>query len=126
MNLAQKQMKSAAQNYTDTTQLQLLEQSLWADFHSYQTIGYDPEKEELHFKHELDSVSYRFDKDKILKDRDTFFIAVTNKLFYDKGNRISGGFLDAVELQMGEGQEKKLFIFKKNDATNTINSWHFN
>ncbi len=127
LNLAQRQMKGVAENYAGTTQLQLLEQSLWADFHRYQTISYDPGKEELQFKHELDSVHYRFEPDKIIKDKDTFFITIENKIFYDKGNVTAGGVLDAVKLQTtAEQQAKKLFIFKKNDATNTLNSWHFN
>ena len=129
LNLVQNQMKSITHNYAGTTQLHLLEQSLWIDLHKYQDISYHPEERSLHLKHELDSVTYIFDTDKIIKERDTFFVSVKNKKYFYKGKMITEGLLDAIQLQTGETQEaqdKTLFIFTKNDAANTINSWHFN
>ena len=127
LNLVQKQMKSVTENYSGTTQLQLLEQALWIDFHTYHSISYHPETDELRFKHELDTVVYRFTKDKVIKDRDTFFIPVKNKLFYNQGDVIPKGFADAFQWQAAaENQGKQYFVFKTNDATHIINSWHFN
>lgn len=127
LQLTQKQLKAVADKYAETTQLQLLEQSLWADFHRYQTVTYHPEKEQLSFRHALDSVVYSFEKDRIIKVQDTFFLSVTHKLFYREGALTPGGVLDAIQLQTSaENQHKKLFIFKQNDATHLINSWHSN
>lgn len=129
LTLVQRQMKSMTHHYTERTQWQLLEQSLWIDFHRYREISYQPKTQTLLLKHELDSVRYVFYADKIVKDRDTFPVSVKTTTGYNNGKAVSGGTLNAIRLQAGGEKEtphKTLFIFKKNDAANTINSWHFN
>lgn len=128
LSLIQQQMKNMEDHYAATTQWRLLKQSLWIDFHRYRHISYHPGVQTLRLKHELDSVSYVFYADKIVKDRDTFFVAVRKKDCYYNGALITEGLLDAIRLQAEakEQQHKKLFIFTKNDAVNTINTWHFN
>lgn len=128
LNLVQTQMKSMAQHYAGSTQWQLLEQSLWIDFHRYRRITYHDEAQELRLQHELDSVSYVFYADKVVKGRDTFFISVKTKALYHRGQPVQEGPVDALRLQPENyGEERKnLFVFKQNDASNTINLWHFN
>ena len=128
LTLVRQQMKSMSGHYETTTQWQLLEQSLWTDLHRYRDISYEPEAQTLRLKHELDSVNYVFYTDKVVKARDTFRVSVTAKGFYYNGEAVPDGAVDALQLQAEakEQQHKKLFIYKKNDASNTINSWHFN
>lgn len=129
MHLVQQHMKKITFNYEEKTQWHLLEQSLWMDFHRYQNISYHPEMQQLQFSHGLDTIAYIFTADKIIKERDTFHIAVTGKKCYYKGKMIPQGRLDALELQTATGQEqqhKTLFVFNTTDVTHTINAWHFN
>ena len=122
LRLTQQHMKAITENYNEVTQLQLLEQSLWVDFHRYQNIHYNAEKQQLRFTHSLDTVSYYFYADKIIKARDTFFVSITDKTCYYNAKAINHGVLDAIKLHSEAVQpHKKLFIFKKNDATHLLN-----
>lgn len=122
LNLVQKHMVGIQNNFANSTELNKLEQSLWLDFNRYSKIEYNILNEEIKFKNTVDSVSYAFHEDYIIKELDTFQVQVLNIWFYFDGNSIPSGILDAVKLETSKQfQNQKLFIFKKNDATLFVN-----
>lgn len=117
LGLVQKQMLAIQNNYNKNLELDKLETLLWLDFNRYQTIKYNDLEDELVFKNELDSISYSFTKDFIIKERDTFSIPLANKEFYFDGVLSIGNQVDAIKLRtVKEFQNQEIFIFKKNDA----------
>lgn len=118
LGLVQKQMLAIQTNYKRNQELQKLETSLWLDFNRYSDIQYHIIENELVFKHELDSVSYIFSKEFIVKTQDTFDIALETKQFYFDGILTESNKVDALKLRTTKSfQNKELFIFKQNDAT---------
>lgn len=122
LGLVQKQMLAIQTNYNKSLELQKLETSLWLDFNGYSSIRYESMDNQLILKHELDSVSYTFSKDYIIKAQDTFDISLENKQFYFDGVLSKSKIVDAVKLSTSKtNQNREIFIFKKNDATRYIN-----
>ncbi|AUC77877.1 hypothetical protein CW732_18475 [Olleya sp. Bg11-27] len=118
LGLVQKHMSSIQQNYNNTTVLNKLETALWLDFNRYNSIAFDALENELKFATALDSVSYKFHENYILKEQDTFKIVLENKVFYFVTETVEEGLVDAVKLETTKVlQNQKLFIFKQNDAS---------
>ena len=118
LGLVQKQMLAIQVNYNKSIELQKLETSLWIDFNRYSNIRYDAIEDQLILKHELDSISYSFSKDIIIKAQDTFSIPIETKTFYFDGVLSTTNKTDAITLRTTKAyQNRELFIFKKNDAT---------
>lgn len=94
-----------------------LEQALWIDVHRYNTMTYHDGLQQLQLSNELDSLSYRFYKDYVVKKSDTFKIRVPKKQFFFNGNPVSSGPIDAVKLSIGDSIiAKKMFIYKRKSA----------
>lgn len=122
LTLVQKHMKSIQDNFNKNTELNKLEQSLYIDFNRYRNIRFNPLNEELVFASELDSISYKFTDEAIIKDVDTFNIFIQQKSFFLNGNQIQNGQLDAIKLETNKTfQNQLLFLFKQNDATLFMN-----
>ena len=118
LGLVQKQMLAIQTNYNKNQELQKLETSLWIDFNRFHNIRYDSNEDRLMLKQELDSVSYVFSKEFIVKAQDTFRIPLETKQFYFDGILLQTNKVDALKLRTTKVfQNRELFIFKKNDAT---------
>lgn len=120
LNLVQKQMTGIAFNLNKSTQLDLLEQSLWLDFNRYEIIH--STNDELLFKNEIDSIKYHIQDDLIIKDIDTFSIQIDGFEKFLDGKKISSGIIDALKITVNkDSQNKTLFVYKNNDASLYIN-----
>jgi len=118
LGLVQKHMNSIQQNYNNTTVLNTLETALWLDFNRYNSIAFDALENELKFATALDSVSYKFYENYIIKAQDTFKIAIENKAFYFVTKLVEEGEVDALKIETTKIlQNQKLFVFKQNDAS---------
>ncbi|MEO1030045.1 MAG: hypothetical protein AAFX55_01510 [Bacteroidota bacterium] len=117
LSLVQRHMWSIQQNFNLNTEFNRLEEVLWVDCNHYNTLILDSQNHKLRFKTALDSTVYRFEKDYVLKDRDTFNISIAQKTLYFKGKEIAAGPFDALRLQLSKArQDQQIFIFKTNDA----------
>ncbi len=117
LQLVQNQLYAIKTNYTNSITLTTLETSLWLDFNRYNDIQFNIEIQELQFKNALDSVSYHFLEQQIIKAQDTFNIPLQNKILYFDGKVTKGKKVDAIKLITNQNfQNQQLFIFKKNDA----------
>src|SRR5690606_27882760 len=82
LSLVQKHMSGIQNNFMNTTELNTLEQSLWLDFNRYSKIKYNDLEEALTFANELDSTSYQFHENYIVKEQDTFHIQLQSRTIY--------------------------------------------
>ncbi|MCF6318181.1 MAG: prepilin-type N-terminal cleavage/methylation domain-containing protein [Proteobacteria bacterium] len=118
LTLVQKHMHTIQNNFKQNTELNKLEQSLWLDFNRYSKINYDALENELRFATEIDSITYTFNNQYIVKDIDTFHIQINSKTLFFDGNFTEKGIIDAIKLETSKTfQNQKLFVFKQNDAT---------
>lgn len=122
LSLVQKHMADIQNNFSQILKVNKLEQSLWIDFNRYSSIDYNEYDGSLKFAIDIDSVTYQFHKDYIIKSLDTFHIQVQSKSFFFDGNQVENGAIDALELRTSPvSQNQVLFVFKKNDATAFMN-----
>lgn len=122
LTLVQKQMFAIQENYKKSLELNKLETALWLDFNRYSKITYNEIENELKFSTEIDSISYRFNENGIIKEQDTFSIRLKNKHLYFDGNLSNNSQIDAIKLETTkEFQNQSLFVFKSNDATLYMN-----
>jgi prepilin-type N-terminal cleavage/methylation domain-containing protein len=121
LSMVQRHMWSIQNNFSLNTELNRLEQALWIDINRYNAIRYNGIENELQFKSAIDSTVYQFKSDYVLKDRDTFHIIIEAQTFYFNGTVTNSKKVDAFRLELPKQyQNKSLFIFKHNDATQFI------
>ena len=122
LGLVQNHMKAISSNYNKNLELKKLETSLWLDFNRYSHIYYDPLDSELSFKNEIDSVSYTFYKEYVVKVKDTFPITVVSNVFYFDGKETKDSKVDAIKLVTDKVHSNEyLIIYKTNTANNYMN-----
>lgn len=118
LTILQRRFHDIQQRFEQQAEKQKFEQSLWIDFNKHGRVNYDETTDELFFISEIDAVKYRFLKDKIVKNLDTFKIEVVQKTFFFKGDKTRQGKIDAIKLRSSKkGTEQTFFFSKKNDAT---------
>jgi len=118
LGLVQKQMFAIQSNYNKNLEIKKFQTALWMDFNRYLTIQYNTFEDKMVLKNEIDSISYNFSKDYIVKEADTFNIQLKTKQFYFDGDLSNSNKLDAIKFTTTKAyQSQELFIFKKNDAT---------
>lgn len=122
LQLVQKHMYAIKNNFENSTNVTLLEQSLWIDINRSNSIQYNDYEEKLHFLSEIDTVTYDFEKSYIIKETDTFNVSITDMFFYFEGKETTKENIDAFKLITDkEFQNRALFISKQNDATIYMN-----
>uniref|UniRef100_UPI00404B9039 PulJ/GspJ family protein n=1 Tax=Gelidibacter sp. TaxID=2018083 RepID=UPI00404B9039 len=122
LTLVQKHMSSIQNNFNATTKFHLLEQSLTLDFNRFSDITYDSIDDVLIFSSEIETRTYTFTQEHIIKDRDTFPLTLTTKTFYFDGSPVGKGTVDAIKLETSKTfQNKQLFIYKHNAANTFMN-----
>nr|WP_299067293.1 hypothetical protein [uncultured Allomuricauda sp.] len=121
LGLVQGQMWDIQNNYEEKTADNLLQQALWVDFNSHAQVEFSSKAQALSFSNEVDGKAYQFYKGYILRDRDTLYTDFTiGRVFY-KGEEVSNGLIDALELTKFDEVPKTLFVHKKNSATDFMN-----
>lgn len=122
LTIVQNHMKTIQKNLEFSMELNKLEQSLSLDFNRFSKIEYDQNEDVLSFSSELTDRTYFFHAEYIVKDVDTFHIALNQKSFYFDGIKTSDGYVDAIKLETSETtQNQGLFVFRNNDATLYMN-----
>ena len=121
LTLVQRQMQGIANNYESNTELNLLRQALWIDFNRCNQAFYKAPGELL-LVNALESKVYRFEKELVIRDKDTFYTAVAQKQFYFANTKVTQGEVDGLDLNISGGQgEQRIFVFKRNTASNFMN-----
>lgn len=122
LNLVQKQMHNIDSIYEVKLDANKLRQSLWTDFNRYSYAEFNPKKEVLYFSNPLEEKWYAFKEHKIITERDTFNIGLSERTFYFSNGIQNSGEIDAVELKTSkETGYQKIFVFKNNTPTTYVN-----
>ena len=118
LSLVRNHVYGIQDNFNKNTELNKFEQILWLDFNRHPKIEYHSVDDKLIFTSEIDTVTYKFTTEYIVKALDTFNISIQSKLLFFDGNEIINGQLDAVKLETSKVfQNQQFFVFKQNDAT---------
>ncbi len=122
LTLVQRHMFSIQENLSNNTTLNKLEQSLWIDFNRYSKITYSNNDEILTLSSEIDSISYKFSTNYVLKDKDTFKIPIASKTFFFDAKTVESGLVDAIQLKTTKAfHDQEMFIFMETDANAYMN-----
>jgi hypothetical protein len=122
LGLVQKHMRLVQDNYVRNSEISLLKSTLWMDFNRYPNIYYNSSEDKLNFMTELDSISYRFTDNVVIREQDTFKVFFKNKQLYFNGELTNKSKVDAIKLEMSEEfQSRYLFVYKLNDANTFMN-----
>ncbi|AIG31042.1 hypothetical protein IA01_11500 [Flavobacterium psychrophilum] len=122
LRLVQKQIHTIQKNYDKSTDLSLFEQRLWQDFNEFSQIQFDEKENKLMLKSEMDTITYSFQNDFILRDNDTIKLKLVIDKILMEGKLIKNGDIDAMSIS-GEAElpKYKIFVSKRNDLTLSIN-----
>lgn len=121
LSLVQKQMLAIQHNYEQQLLFKKFETSLWLDMSRYNTIVYNDAEDTLVFSNEIDSITYEFKDDLIIKASDTILVPLAKKEFFFNGIETIDQKIDAMKLySTTDFQSQELFIFKYNDANSYL------
>lgn len=119
LNLVQKQTKSITSVYNDNTEIHLLERVLWQDVAKG---NMQFQKQQLLCTSEIDTVSYVFKKDMVIRNTDTLWVSVKGIQIYLDGNTTTkNNVVDAIELELQHQMNRSIFIYKTKDAAHYMN-----
>lgn len=114
LRLVQKQIHAIQKNYDKTTDLSLFEQKLWQDFNEFSDIKYISKENNLSLESEMDTVVYSFQKDFILRNKDTIKLKLVIDRLLFAGKLAKDENIDAIAIS-GEAElhDYKIFVSKK-------------
>ncbi|OUD35094.1 PulJ/GspJ family protein, partial [Flavobacterium psychrophilum] len=98
LRLVQKQIHTIQKNYDKSTDLSLFEQRLWQDFNEFSQIQFDEKENKLMLKSEMDTITYSFQNDFILRDNDTIKLKLVIDKILMEGKLIKNGDIDAMSI----------------------------
>lgn len=121
LGIVKKQIAIVQRNFENKQNLYMFKTMLQRDLNS--SIAYfDNSKGSLVMKRAKDSISYRFEKSYVLRNKDTISIELQEKIGWLDGNKVSSGIIDAIELSLGRDfNNTRLFITSLKDAAHYIN-----
>lgn len=122
LNLVRKQINAIQKNYNRTTELAFFKQRIWLDFNKNYDITYNATENQVVLKSDFDTISYNFEDDFVMRNKDTLKTKVKIEKIFFQGNEIKQGNIDAIAfIEDKEAAYSHFFIFKNNDATFFMN-----
>lgn len=120
LSLVQKQIRKIQENYRKTTELTLLEERLYWDFYSHNSVTSTDNS--ITFISEVDTVNYKFDSNYIVRDMDSIRAQVSVLKLYLEGTEVAGDRIDAILLSAEkEIPDYSIFVSGQKDATYDMN-----
>ncbi|MEL6809703.1 MAG: prepilin-type N-terminal cleavage/methylation domain-containing protein [Bacteroidota bacterium] len=124
LGFVSRNVKVIGNNYNHSTQFSLLEQQLTIDMNRYHQASFHALDDKLNLRTSLDSVSYQFYDDIILRGQDTLWNGGYSKYIYWKGNKIKNGRLDAIKIELDDRNKGSfLFIYSEPDAVQIMTAY---
>ncbi|WP_417887098.1 prepilin-type N-terminal cleavage/methylation domain-containing protein [Zunongwangia sp.] len=119
LNLVRKNLSKIEQQYIKETNRLLFQAALEADFSKYDQslLVFD---RKLVFRNRLDSVTYTFIENRVIRNKDTLNFKIQKADFLFKGDTITNGYFDAVGV-FQENTSEKVFCYRINDAKTYLN-----
>lgn len=107
------------ENYSVSTKAHLFQEQLSLDYNRFHSISYRKDLSQLELKTPLDSITYHFTENAIIRNTDTILKSNYKTAFFSFGIATKQGNVDAIKLTL-EATKVPLFIFKQNDATSFL------
>lgn len=122
LRLVQNQIHAIQTNFEKTSTLALFEQQLWQDFNEKNEIQFNEKESTLFMESEMDTVTYSFQENYILRNTDTIKLKLQiNKMLFN-GKEVKGDTIDALSISgKAELPDYEIFVSKKNDLTLFMN-----
>ncbi|WP_430909525.1 prepilin-type N-terminal cleavage/methylation domain-containing protein [Maribacter sp. 2-571] len=116
LRLVQRQITGIGQNYATNSEINRFKQALWVDFQTYPTLYFSEKDQTLTCGNPLAAKTYRFQKEWIIREKDTFAISTDQLFFFRDGATILEGAIDAMELKTIESQGAKIIFVHQTNA----------
>jgi hypothetical protein len=121
LNLIQKQVGSIRRIEDRRQEILFLERALWQDFNSGR-VFHDSDLNRLKIYVALDTISYEFLPQYILRNKDTLSLEVSNMVCYLEGILVENNQVDAIELVFSSNYlNSELFIYQNKDGAHYLN-----
>ncbi|CAL2079802.1 type II secretion system protein [Tenacibaculum sp. 190524A02b] len=121
LSMTQKQMKLIQTNLEYKQDIQHLERVLWKDFNEAHLIEQKTKEVFVAIK-QNDTVPYTILDNVVLRDKDSFFVAVKEKVFFFNGKETQKETIDAIKLFFDKTYtNKELFVYTNKDASFYLN-----
>ena len=122
LNMVKKQVQVIQSNYNKKQEIQLFETTLSRDFNK-RSVFYKEQSNLLLLKNTKDSITYTFLNNAIVREKDTFFLELTDKKVFLDGTVVKEGTIDAMEINFSDQlANKQLFIHQVKDASYYLNN----
>lgn len=122
LSTVQKQVRNIQLAYEKQQEIQYLERILLADLNTHEGY-YDATKDALILMSSKDTLRYYFNKNNIVRKRDTIPLEIASKKMYLNGDEVKSGFVDAVEYYFSNTfYTSSIFAFKVKDAAYYLNN----
>jgi prepilin-type N-terminal cleavage/methylation domain-containing protein len=122
LSAVQKQIRSIQQTYEKQQEIQYIERVLLGDLNTRYGY-YDAAKNELLFVNSKDTVLYQFQKNKLLRKKDTIPLALISKKMYLSGEEVKEGCIDALALYFSNTfSTNSIFVYTVKDASQYLDS----
>lgn len=123
LNIVQQNFYNIRENYQTSTEIQKLKQQLAVDFNRFNKVVLNEDLHGIQFKNPLDSLTYTFSGDLLLRKKDTIPLQFDNLNFYFKGEEVKNGKIDAVKLYIKGQEGTNVFVEKINDARTYVDNY---
>lgn len=112
LQMVRKQVRLIQQNYEIKQELSVFEATLSRDFNT-RKARFDQKSNALMLSNSKDSIQYLFLEHQIVREKDTFTIAIAEKKIFLDGLEVQEGRIDAIEFQLPEQFFKKQFFIQQ-------------
>ncbi|NVK51291.1 MAG: type II secretion system protein [Flavobacteriaceae bacterium] len=121
LQMVQKQLKEIQVNYRDQQEIQLFERVIVNDLNTRKAI-FKKEENHLIFYGMNDSISYTFERDYFIREKDTFKLKIVNKKFLLDAKEITSGRFDAASFKFSQSfSTKEIFVYSVKDSEYYMN-----
>ncbi|WP_075343322.1 PulJ/GspJ family protein [Tenacibaculum agarivorans] len=120
LSMVKRQVGSIQNRFQKKEELVRFEKIIHKDFNNY-GIGNLKGNNNVQFKNALDSVMYQIKDTYVLRNKDTFAIAIHNSAFLLDGKKVNSGFIDAFRFEAQHVNNRSSFVYAEKDAAFYVN-----
>lgn len=121
LNMVRKQVLVIQKNYQKKQEVRFFETTFSRDFNTH-SVFFHEQLNVLKMKNTKDSIQYQFLDAQIIREKDTFQIAIDNKKLFLDGIVVKEKTIDAIEIHLSNSfGNRQLFIQQTKDAAYYLN-----
>lgn len=121
LQLVQKQIKEIQVNYRDQQDIQQFERVIVNDLNTRKPL-LKKEENQLVFYGANDVITYTFEKDYFIREKDTFKLKIIEKSFFLDNEKVDKGNVDAIHFKFTQSYSvKQLFVYTVKDSEYYMN-----